>query len=340
MMHLFPSRRIPLSMHVGLTSRCNSRCRYCHFERMSRENEWETDELLGILKDMRGCGTRRVQFTGGEPLLRSDLGIIIRRAKELGMFVGISTNGFRVKERVDELRPADIIQVSYDGPPEVHGYLRGEKSVKDAESAIAALLESDIPVWTNTVLTKVNAASVDQIVEFARERGIVANFVLLDYFEDPQAHFHPARKEIKELLLEGEEKKRVLTRLIRLKREGEPVAGSIPYFENALNWPYEDRVTSPEPSPLYRCWFGRALGHLEADGKLYACGMGVGRVPAEDVRKVGFRQAWKRLQPLPDCNSCTMACGVEANLLFSLNRRVISNWFRQLKKSPSGKQRG
>ena len=110
----------------------------------------------------------------------------------------------------------------------------------------------------------------------------------------------------------------------------EPATGA-PDFQNALDWPYDDRVTSPEPSPLYRCWFGRAVAHLEADGNLYACGMGVGRVPGLDIREMGFKEAWQQLQPLPDCNSCTMACGVEANLLFSLNINVIYNWFKQLK---------
>lgn len=331
-MHLHPSLRVPLSMHVGLTNRCNNRCRYCHFDRMSGKDEWSTESLLKVLEEMKNTGTRRVQFTGGEPMLRADLGIILRRAKELGMFVGLSTNGFQVKERVEELKPCDIVQISYDGPAEIHGYLRGEKSVRDAESAISILLKNDIPVWTNTVLTTVNASSVDHIVTFSRKRGMVANFVLLDFFEDPGNHFHPARKEIDELILKEDEKKKVLDHLIELKRAGQPVAGSIAYFKNARDWPYHDRVTSPEPSPFYRCWFGRAIGHLEADGKLYACGMGVGRVPAEDVRRVGFSKAWRDLKPLPDCHSCTMACGVEANLLFSLNPGSIVNWIRQLRR--------
>ncbi|MDP8215605.1 MAG: radical SAM protein [Candidatus Euphemobacter frigidus] len=329
-MHLQSGYRVPLSVHVGLTNRCNNRCRYCNFQSLSQEDVWTTEALLRVLEEMRDTGTRRVQFTGGEPMLRKDLGVILSRAKKLGMFVGVSTNGFQVPERVEELRPVDIVQVSYDGPPEVHGYLRGEKNVKEAASAIEALIKANIPVWTNTVLTTVNAPYVDEIVENAGEKGMVANFVLLDYFEDPGKHFHPAREEIEKLILKGEKKKVALNRLVKLKREGKPVAGSIPYFRNALDWPYDDRVTSPDPSPFYRCWAGRAIAHLEADAKLYACGMGVGRVPGIDVREIGFQEAWRRIKPLPNCKSCTMACGVEANLLFSLNVDSITNWIKQL----------
>ncbi len=119
--------------------------------------------------------------------------------------------------------------------------------------------------------------------------------------------------------------------MIELKKSGAPVGGSPPYFQNALDWPWKDRVTSPEPVSLYQCWAGRATAHLEADGKLYACGMGVGRVEGVETEAMGFAEAWRRLEPLPGCRSCTMACGVEANLLFSLNMGSIMNWVKQLR---------
>jgi len=330
-MHIQRGYRVPLSVHLGLTNRCNNRCRYCDFYKRPREDEWTTAALFKVLEEMKGAGTRRVQFTGGEPMLRDDLGKVLAKARSLGFFVGVSTNGHQVKERYEELRPADIVQISYDGPPKVHGYLRGEKSVEETASALETLLAQDIPVWINTVLTTVNAPHIDEIVDFARARKIVSNFVLLDFFQDPKEHFHPALSEIRDLVLTGEERKKALRRLIELKKAGDPVAGSILYFKNALDWPYEDRVTSPESSPLYKCWAGRATAHLEADGLLYSCGMGVGRVPGVDVREMGFEEAWKKLKPLPDCNSCTMACGVEANLLFSLNPAAIMNWLKQLR---------
>ncbi len=325
-MNIFPSRRVPLSVHIGLTNRCSNRCRYCNFAARPREQEWKTEELLRVLGEIRRAGGRRVQFTGGEPMLREDVGTVLARARELGFFAGLSTNGFQVPARVEELRSADLVQVSYDGPAEVHGYLRGERSYDEAVAALDALQKEGIPVWINTVLTTFNANHIREIVEFARTRGITANFVLLDFFLEPGGHFHPALAQIEELVLKGDSRRSVLEELIRLKKAGAPVGGSFPYLENARDWPHQDRVTGPEPARLYRCWAGRATAHLEADGMLYSCGMGVGRVPGEDVRELGFAEAWRRLRPLPNCRSCTMACGVEANLLFSLNPRAIRNW--------------
>jgi MoaA/NifB/PqqE/SkfB family radical SAM enzyme len=329
-LHLQPGYRVPLSVHLSLTNRCSNRCLYCRFDRLPQQDVWTTESLLTVLSEMKAAGARRVQFTGGEPMLREDLGVVLRAAQSLGMFVGLSTNGREVPERIEELAPADIVQISYDGPPAIHALLRGKKSAGEALLAIDALQKRGIPVWTNTVLTALNAGCVDEIVAFAKARGFPANFVLLDYFDEPRGHFHPARAEIDRLVLAGEARRKTLLRLIELKKYGAPVGGSIPYFENALAWAEEGRVTSPLPSPLYRCWAGRATAHLEADGKLYSCGMGVGREKGEDAIGAGFAAAWAKIRPLPNCLSCTMACGVEANLLFSLNPRAIWNWARQL----------
>ena len=87
-MHVQRSWRIPLSVHLGLTNRCNNRCRYCDFYKRPREDEWTTEALFKVLEEMKRAGTRRVQFTGGEPMLRSDLGEVLAKARSLGFFVG------------------------------------------------------------------------------------------------------------------------------------------------------------------------------------------------------------------------------------------------------------
>ncbi|HPJ71984.1 MAG TPA: radical SAM protein, partial [bacterium] len=225
LMNAFPSRRVPLSVHVGVTNRCSNRCRYCNFESRPREDEWETGELLKVLEEIGNAGGRRVQFTGGEPMLRDDIGKVLNRARGLGLFTGLSTNGFSVPGRIGELRGADMVQVSYDGPPEVHGYLRGEKSHAEAVAALDALLAAGIPAWINTVLTTVNSGHIGEIVEFARSRGITANFVLLDFFLEPGGHFHPALSRIEGLVLRGAARREALEELIGLKKAGAPVGG-------------------------------------------------------------------------------------------------------------------
>ncbi len=329
-MHLQPKRRIPLSMYIVLTNRCNNHCVYCRTHNLPQEDLWNTEILKSVMLEMKKSGVRRVQFTGGEPMLRDDIGEIIAYAKSLGFFVGISTNGYKVSERIDELRDVDVVFLSYDGPDKVHSRLRGKNNLEDVKSALVALKSKGIRVWTTTVLTRWNVNFIKDIVNFSRKHNILANFNRLEFFSDYPCYLHPHIKEVEELVLRGDERKRAFQELINLKLSGAPIGSSLKYLKSVLEWPYDERITDSRPSKSYKCWAGRAYGHLNSDGKLYSCGWGSGSVLGVDVLKEGFKSAWSKLVPLNNCQSCSHACGVENNLIFSLNFSVILNAFRQL----------
>lgn len=331
-MHLQRSFRVPLSIHISLTNRCNNHCVYCNIHKRPQEDIWTTELLKSTMSEMKNCGTQRVHFTGGEPMLRSDLGELIEYAKNLGFFVSMITNGHQIAERVDELRCVDVVYLSYDGPPKVHSRLRGEYNISEVKSALNALKVSNIPVWTVTVLTRWNADFVEEIVEFARQHNIVATFTMLDFFSDPQGHFHPSFEEIQQLVLRGGKRKKCLQKLIKLRLTGGPVGSSLGYLYNALQWLYDNRTTDSRPSKQYRCWAGRAYADLDADGTLYACSNYFSRASGVSVFRKGFKEAWRKLPLLENCQSCLHASGTEMNLVCSLNSSSILNWPLQLQK--------
>lgn len=330
-LHLQPDYRVPLSIHIGLTNRCSNQCVYCGVYKRPQTDVWTTRSLKSVISEMRATGARRIHLTGGEPMLRNDIGELISFAKSLKLFVGLSTNGYQVAQRVSELKDIDIVYLSYDGPSEIHGRLRGKKNIEEVQTALAALKAAGIPVWITTVLTKLNAESVEDIVDFSRQQGILVNFTPLDFFLDPQQHFHPSFEEVKELILNRKERRDCFKKLLRLKRTGAPIGSSVGYLQNALEWLYDDKVTDQRPSNRFRCWAGRASGYLDADAMLYSCGMGVGRTSGISVLKEGFLKAWKELSPLDNCQSCISACGVETNLIFSLRISAILNWLTCLR---------
>ncbi|MHB8155484.1 MAG: hypothetical protein ACYDFR_05485, partial [Candidatus Omnitrophota bacterium] len=184
---------------------------------------------------------------------------------------------------------------------------------------------------TTTTLPPRNTDYIDDIVNFAKRENILANFNRIEYFSEAPGYLHPYIDEIRELVLSPQERKDVFRKLIKLKLSGAPVGSSLGYLKNALDWLYDDRVTDAKPSKRYQCWAGRAFGHLEADGNLHACGWGALRREAGvNVLEKGFREAWSKLVPLVGCKSCSHACGVENNLLFSLDIPTIFNALVQL----------
>lgn len=330
-MHLQPNYRVPLSVYVVLTYRCNNSCVYCRVHDLPQKDIWTTESLKVVFAEMKACGVKRLHLTGGEPMLRQDIGEIIRYAKDLDFFVGMSTNGFEIVNRIRELKGIDIVFLSYDGPPGIHARLRGKNSAEEVKSALRALKKAGIRVWTSTTLTRWNVDCIDDIVGFARQNNILANFNRLEFFLKPPGYLHPYIDEVKDLVLREEERKNAFRKLIKLKLAGAPIGSSLEYLKNSLEWLYDDQVTDTKSSKRYQCWAGRAFGHLDVDGTLYACGYAALRkLPKANVLEKGFRSAWNKLPFLKECKSCSHACGVENNLLFSLNISSIFNAFIQL----------
>ena len=103
-----------IDFHV--TSRCNQECAYCWGPQDSSQ-EVDRHAAISIVRKIAASGARRIVFTGGDPLQREDIGLLIRLAKELNLEVALSTTG-------DELhagflraygRWVDLISLPLDG---------------------------------------------------------------------------------------------------------------------------------------------------------------------------------------------------------------------------------
>jgi len=92
-----PGRR-SWNLRIGLTSRCNIRCKYCLPAGPQGVIVQATlSELTEVLQAAHAVGIRRVHYTGGEPTVRRDFLEILKAAKEIGFTQQIvTTNGYRL----------------------------------------------------------------------------------------------------------------------------------------------------------------------------------------------------------------------------------------------------
>lgn len=329
---LDPRFRRPLGVYLHLTERCDGECVYCDFDRMAATTNRQLagDLVIDCLRQFAALGTRKLNLTGGEPLLVPDLERIIAAAKRCGMFVAVSTNGLTVADRVQCLRGVDVVMVSYDGREPVHEALRGRGTHRRVLAAMEALRGAGIKFWTTTVLNRANLGEIDHILATARRYGTVANFALLQYLPEENPHFLlPAAARIRDLIPEDAATRAAVRRLLDLKRAGEPVGSTTDYLEFLLAWrDYHQLFDSGENG--IGCQAGRLYCHLYADGRLYACGQGYGRQAGEPIGADGVAGAFRRLRRLPDCNSCRVACDRENSLIYSLRPAAVGNWVREL----------
>ncbi len=115
----------------NLIRRCNLTCRHCYSASTDREFEGEltTDEVFRVLKELKQSRVPAVILSGGEPLLRSDIFDIAARAKELGFYLGLSSNGTLMDAAMaKKIANAgfNYVGVSLDGLEANHDHIRGK----------------------------------------------------------------------------------------------------------------------------------------------------------------------------------------------------------------------
>ncbi|RPJ84724.1 MAG: radical SAM protein, partial [Acidobacteria bacterium] len=178
------SQRVPLSVSIALTDRCNLHCVHCYLNpKRAREgyhlNELSTDRFLTILDDITELGCLFLLFTGGEALLRRDFAVLYRRAKMNGMVVTVFTNGTTVTEEIADLfaeLPPYWVEVSVYGASErTYQSITGDSSAyRRCLSGIERLVKRNVRVQVKTILMKLNVHEFEQIEEMAK--GFSARF--------------------------------------------------------------------------------------------------------------------------------------------------------------------
>lgn len=297
----FGTRR-PLLVGAALTGRCDGACLYCR-RAGTESDDLSTSEWIGLLDGMARSGTVRVSFTGGEPLLRPDVGRLLFEARRRGLRVNLNTNGFRLAERLDEVVQADSITVSFDGPEPVMNQLRGPDAYQRAVDGIRTARAAGVPLSIHATLTRLNVGQVDAILDEAERLGVgvsVAPLRSAPLGPDGDESLFPAAADLR----------RAMDTLIARRRRGDwRVHNSRPCLQHLRHWPTDRRL---------RCSAGRLYARLEADGRLYACGEEVGSTTHQPAAKIGFAQAFRQLRP-SGCDQCWCDTRVEMNLIYGLH---------------------
>ena len=167
----------PLWLLLELTYRCPLHCAFCYnptdFRSVGRE--LETDEWLRVLEEARALGSVQLGLSGGEPLVRSDLEIIVGAAHRLGFYTNLITSGVGLTEpRLLALRQAglDHIQLSFqDSTRQMNDFLSSTRTF-ELKSRVAALIRKyDYPMVLNVVLHRLNIDHVEEILGMAERMG-------------------------------------------------------------------------------------------------------------------------------------------------------------------------
>ena len=172
-----PTPGPPLWLLLELTYRCPLHCVFCYNPTDFAQSgpELGTEEWLRVLGEARALGSVQLGLSGGEPLARDDLEVIVAEAHRLGFYINLITSGVGLDERrIAALKTAglDHIQLSFqDSSRRMNDFLSSTRTF-DLKSKVAALIKQhDYPMVLNVVLHRYNIDHVEEILTMADKLG-------------------------------------------------------------------------------------------------------------------------------------------------------------------------
>jgi len=153
-------------------NRCNCRCVMCDIWRIRQVREITPRDLEPHLTSLRELNVKWIVFSGGEPLMHSDISSLSRVCRAEGVRVTLLTAGLTLEKRADIVAASiDDVIVSIDGPPDIHDEIRGVPGAyRRLQRGIEALrqLRAEMPIHGRCTIQKGNFGELRNTVHAAR----------------------------------------------------------------------------------------------------------------------------------------------------------------------------
>ena len=162
----------------NLIRRCNLLCKHCYSISgdVDFPGELSGDEVLAVMDDLKAFGVPVLILSGGEPLLRRDIFEISRRAKDMGFYVGLSSNGTLITEHnIGEIAAIgyDYVGVSLDGLKDTHDAFRRRTGAFDeALAGLRLCRDHGIKVGLRFTMTMDNSRELPAMLDLAEAEEI------------------------------------------------------------------------------------------------------------------------------------------------------------------------
>ncbi|MBN2062386.1 MAG: 12,18-didecarboxysiroheme deacetylase [Deltaproteobacteria bacterium] len=162
----------------NITQACNLRCIHCyaHAVEKTRDRELDRKQAFEVIDDLAGFGVPVILFSGGEPLIRSDLEDLATYAVDKGMRAVISTNGTLItKEKARSLKKIGLsyVGVSLDGMEEVNDRFRKKKGAfMEALKGIRNCQDADLKVGLRFTINRMNMNEIPAIFDLIEKMDI------------------------------------------------------------------------------------------------------------------------------------------------------------------------
>ncbi|MHA1228574.1 MAG: radical SAM protein [Candidatus Hodarchaeales archaeon] len=290
-----------LQWHI--TAKCDQKCMHCYLRdsptyQEELKNELAFEDCIKIIDDFTVTFRRwgmpiRINFTGGDPLLRKDIFDIMRYAQKKGIAIGILGNpnhlDYRTARRLKNLGVFRY-QISIDGLHETHDNLRGKKGLFDKSIETIHILEDvGIPSVVMFTLSRVNANELIKVIRIVAEEGA-------SIFDFARLVPTGAGGQLRNQILEAKEYRRLLLEVLEEYKRLKDLGYRTHFGRKDHLWKLlykELGLLKPLPKDKETVYGGCGIGNsvlsVLADGTVYPCRrlpIKIGKLPNESIRKI------------------------------------------------------
>jgi MoaA/NifB/PqqE/SkfB family radical SAM enzyme len=219
----------PLFIHFECTEKCNMKCEFCNIWRKKQlVKEATTYEINKRITECWDLGCFIISFTGGEPLLRTDIDELLKFSKkQIGLCTGLVTNGILLNKKINEISKfTDFLSISFDvNDKQMFNQIRGIDSFEKVKKNIIEAKKMGVEIELFSVITKETFQKIDSTINFAKK------------WELP-IHFSPVSEVPREFIEKSKAKKMminkesyVIKKLIDEKRQYRKIHFEKDYFK-------------------------------------------------------------------------------------------------------------
>ena len=317
--------QVPSLVQWMATLRCGLSCAHCLA--VSRESgfaDMPLEKVRGLIDQVAQMGVGEFLLTGGEPLVREDLGEVIEYLGRKGMSWTLNTAampGRGLREMISRCRPG-FVAVSLDGPRPVHDAFRGRAGAWDEAMEAIRFFKSleGVRVCAGTTVTSRNYDALDETFHIVTGSGADRWGIHL-LVPEGRAADRP------DLFLSKAQLKRLIKFVARRRRyfhvEMADEIGYLGYLEPLVR-----------DVPLH-CGAGRAQCVVLPDGEVVPCTTLDRSCSAGNVHERSLMQIWtagfqdlRAWRPAGKCGRCDYAVGCRGGCW--LQRKAGTQCFKEV----------
>lgn len=283
-------KRIPLSMGLEITARCNLDCRQCYInlpvqDKKAETTELNVDEINIIADDAVKMGTLWCMISGGEPLLRKDFQEIYLLLKKKGLLVSVLTNGTLLNKshfKLFKKYPPRCLEISmYGNTPETYEYVTQSKNTfKPFKKGLDMALNSGLNVIVKAMAMK------STLKELAAMQSLISKYENAAFVVDSLLISR----------IDGIESKNKTIAQERLEpRDVIAVQKTYSGYKDSCN--VKPSVLNKFGGNLFLCNAGINSCWISSDGMVHLCSTLRDPELQYDLRKGGFVKFWNTKVP-------------------------------------------